>query len=165
MKLREFVLAEDFRALESWINDERTHALWCANRMRYPLDMEDISDFLRYEKEQYNNKAFIAEDDNGNAIGFYCCSPDNESGECMLKFVIIDPKQRGKGYGREMICLAVEKAFEDEAAEVVQLMVFSENIKAKKCYESAGFKERSTTPDVFTYKNESWGRCNMVIGK
>ena len=47
----------------------------------------------------------------------------------MLKFVAVASDLRGKGYGRKMISLAVEKAFADEAAEAVQLMVFTENIR------------------------------------
>ena len=66
MKLREYNLEKDFDTIKNWISDERTHALWCANR-------------------------------------------------------------------------------------------------AKKCYESVGFRERHTDPDAFHYLNESWGRCNMVI--
>ena len=165
MTLREFVISRDFDKIRNWITDERTHALWCANRMKYPLDIEDMGSFLQYEKEKYGNKAMIAEDDDGNVIGFYCCSPNSESGETMLKFVAVAPGMRGKGYGREMIQLAVQKIFEDEAVKAVQLMVFTENISARKCYEKAGFAERSTTPDVFAYKDELWGRCNMIISK
>ena len=39
----------------------------------------------------------------------------------------------------------------------------TENERARKCYESVGFKERETTPGAFKYKDETWGRCNMVI--
>ena len=41
----------------------------------------------------------------------------------------------------------------------------TENKRAKKCYESVGFRERHTDPDAFRYMDESWGRCNMVIEK
>ena len=34
---------------------------------------------------------------------------------------------------------------------------------AKKCYEKVGFKERTLTENAFRFKDESWGRCNMVI--
>ena len=162
MKLRKFDIDKDFSSVSGWISDERTHALWCANRMTFPLEKADMAEFLRYEEEKYSNKALIAEDENGDAAGFFCCSPNAESGECMLKFVIIDPQRRGKGLGRKMAELAAEFAFESENADAVQLMVFTCNTNAKKCYEKAGFTERSTTPDVFSYNGESWGRCNMV---
>lgn len=47
--------------------------------------------------------------------------------------------------------------------QTVQLNVFPENERAKKCYESVGFTERKTDLNAFAYKDESWGRCNMII--
>ena len=43
------------------------------------------------------------------------------------------------------------------------LNVFPENTRAKKCYESIGFVERHTDLNAFSFKHESWGRCNMII--
>ena len=74
-----------------------------------------------------------------------------------------NPLYRGKGYGREMLQLAVKYAFEITNAQAVQLNVFPENEKAKKCYESVGFTERKTDLNAFVYQDESWGRCNMII--
>ena len=163
MKIRKFSLDTDFDIIKNWSTDAKTHALWCANRMQYPPDIDNVGSFLRFEEEKYGNKAYMAENDEGKAVGFYCCSAVNEDGEAMLKFVIVDPNQRGNGYGKEMIRLAVEKEFESDSVKAVQLMVFTSNVKAQKCYESVGFRERSVTPDVFTFENESWGRSNMVI--
>ena len=44
----------------------------------------------------------------------------------------------------------------------VHLNVFPENPSAKKCYEKAGFKERTLAENAFSFKDESWGRCNMI---
>ena len=41
--------------------------------------------------------------------------------------------------------------------------VFPENPGAKKCYEKVGFKERTLTEKAFSFKDKSWGRCNMII--
>ena len=76
-----------------------------------------------------------------------------------------NPLYRGKGYGKEMLRLAVKYAFEISNAQAVQLNVFPENERAKKCYESVGFTERKTDLNAFAYKDESWGRCNMIIAR
>ena len=81
----------------------------------------------------------------------------------LLKFVMNNPKYRGKGYGKEMLRLAVKYAFEITNVQAVQLNVFPENERAKKCYESVGFTERKTALNAFAYKDELWGRCNMII--
>ena len=85
--------------------------------------------------------------------------------EGMLKFVVVDNAIRNKGYGCEMIKQAVKYAFEIAKADAVQLNVFPENPSAKKCYEKVGFKERISTENAFRFKDELWGRCNMVITK
>ena len=83
----------------------------------------------------------------------------------MLKFVVIDDTIRNKGFGCEMLKLAVKYAFEIAKADAVQLNVFPENPGAKKCYQKVGFKERALAEKAFRFKDESWGRCNMVITK
>lgn len=64
-----------------------------------------------------------------------------------------------------MLKLAVKYAFEIAKAEAVQLNVFPENPGGKKCYQKVGFKERILTENAFSFKDESWRRCNMVITK
>ncbi len=108
---------------------------------------------------------FVVTDDGGNRIGFFRYALNTESSEGFLASVIVDNKLRGKGYGREMIQLALQYAFEITGAELVQLNVFSENTEAKRCYERVGFAERYVEKDVFTYKDELWSRCNMTISK
>lgn len=80
-----------------------------------------------------------------------------------MKFVMVDQDLRGQGYGKEMLSLAVKYAFEITKADAVQLNVFSENTGAKKCYLSVGFSERTNTDRAFSFNEELWGRCNMII--
>ena len=79
--------------------------------------------------------------------------------------MIIDKSKRGKGYGKEMLDLALQYAFQITGASAVQLNVFSENALAKRCYEKVGFVERRVERDVFKFKDELWSRCNMTILK
>ena len=72
---------------------------------------------------------------------------------------------RRKGYGKAMIKLALQYVFEITGVKLVQLNVFDENVAAKHCYEKVGFIEESITQNVFTYKNELWNRCHMVVTK
>ena len=162
MKLRPF-MADDFDVIKQWDNDERVHNLWCAGRMDYPLERENFQSFLADIAKRHGDTPFTATTDSGEVIGFFCYSLNTLTNEGMLKFVIIDPEHRGMGYGREMLKLAVKYAFEITKAEAVHLNVFTVNAGAKKCYESVGFTERETVPDAFPYKDEAWGRCNMII--
>ena len=163
MRLRPYVHSHDFDAISGWITDERAHALWSANRFRFPLDKDDFGGFLDNAFVQSNDCAFAATEDDGTVVGFIICSVNLGSNEAMLKFVVVDPSQRGKGYGKEMVRLAAQYAYDIAKVGLVHLNVFTANAAARKCYESAGFTERNTTPDAFAYKGESWGRCNMTI--
>lgn len=163
MRLRPFIMSVDFDVIKDWITDERTHAMWSANHAPYPLEKEPFRDFLERIYPEYGDLPFVATTDEGTVVGFICCSINSESNESMLAFVIIDPAQRGKGYGREMVQLAAGYCFGMLKADAVQLNVFTSNERARKCYESVGFRERRTEENAFTFGNESWGKCNMII--
>ena len=163
MRFRPYVHSHDFEAISGWVTDERTHAMWCANHIQFPMEKEAFGMLLCVMFSKFGDCPFVATTDDGQIIGFICCSLNYDSNEAMLAFVLVDPKQRGKGIGKEMIQLAAKYCFEIFKADLVQLNVFTANEPARRCYESAGFTERNTTPDAFTYKDESWGRCNMTI--
>ena len=162
MKIRAFNLDKDFDVIKTWITDERTHMMWCANLIPYPIEKETFRSILSEIAERFGDSPFAAVDDEGRVVGFYCYSLNHETHEGIFKFVMVDASVRGQGIGKEMIRLAVHNAFSDPEALTVQLNVFPENARAKRCYEGAGFAEREITPDAFKYKDESWGRCNMV---
>ena len=165
MRIRPYLECKDFDAIKGWITDETTHAFWCAGHTNFPLEKEDFSTLLKEIAEMFGDAPFVATTDEGEVVGFFCYGLNYEKNEGMLKFVMVDGSKRGRGIGKEMIKLALKYAFEITKADTVQLNVFPENERAKKCYESIGFVERNTTPGCFKFRDESWSRCNMVIGK
>ena len=163
MRLRPYIPETDFDVIREWITDPRTHALWCANRFAFPLSRENFDEILRNIRIRNGDSPFVATDDGGRLTGFFCYSLHPDTNEGLLKFVIVDPALRGQGFGKAMLQLAVEYAFRISKAGAVYLRVFTENTRAVKCYEHAGFTEEKTEPDAFSYQDESWGRCSMVI--
>ena len=136
----------DAETILGWCRDELTFRRWTSDRYdKYPITAEDM------------NRKYI--DCNGD-----CCDPDNfypmtafdESGivghlimrytdkekkVIRLGFVILDDTKRGKGYGKEMIRLALRYAFEIFGAQKVTIGVFDNNPSAYYCYKNAGFRE------------------------
>ncbi len=165
MRLRPYMASRDFKYIAGWIDNERNHALWCANNLPYPVTAEAFHAFLEKMMTDWAAGAFVATDDVGNTIGFFCYSVNTANNEGFLSYVIIDSKLRRRGYGREMIQIALQYAFEFTGAELVQLNVFNENKEAKRCYERVGFVEKSVLHNAFTYGNETWSRCNLTISK
>ena len=146
MRLRPYIHDKDFDSIKNWMPEERAHAMWCANIIPYPMEKDGFAEVMSSAFDRFGDTPF-------------------ETNEVLLKFVMVDPAKRGKGLGKEMLGLAVKYAFEISHADLVHLNVFPENTGAKKCYEGAGFVERDTTPEAFTYKDEKWGRTNMAIRK
>ena len=164
MEIREFDLNKDFDLIKNWATDERTHAMWCADRFQYPLEKDNFEEGLHGINERCGDLPYVALIDDSQ-VGFFCYSFNFDTQEGMLKFVIVDPSYRGKGVATEMFLLILKHAFRETDAKAVQLMVFPQNLRAKRFYEKIGFKERRTDVGVFTYKNEAWDRCNMIIYK
>ena len=54
---------------------------------------------------------------------------------------LIRPSARGKGYGKQMLRLAIKYALEIFGAEKITLGVFDNNDSAYGCYKAVGFEE------------------------
>lgn len=163
MRIRPYIESKDYEYLEKWINSERVHALWCANLIPYPLTKESLHDFLEKSALEWTDSAYVATEDNGKVSGFFCYSINVHDNTGFLKFVVVDSQKRGTYCAKEMLCLALQYAFRITKVDLVQLNVFDENIAAKCCYEKIGFVVDSISENVFSYKDESWSRCHMVI--
>ena len=165
MRIRPYIPVLDFEKIKNWSTDERTHTMWCANLFQYPIEKENFHSVIQDFAIRCGDSGFVATTDDGEPVGFFCYALDFTTNEGMLKFVMVDPKQRGMGIGKQMLKLAVEYAFCITKADSVQLNVFLENPRARKCYEGVGFVERKSVPNSFPFHDELWGKCNMVIRK
>lgn len=163
MRLRQYHKKQDYETLEKWIENERTHALWSADLISYPIRREDFHAFLDKNARVWSAGAYIAENEDGEAVGFLCYDVDSETLMGFLTLVIVAPDQRGRGYGKEMMKLALSQAFEEEKAEKMRLNVFSANEAARCCYEALGFLEESKAEGAFSYHDEKWDRCLMLL--
>lgn len=165
MRLRPYIHSKDYDYIHKWINDERMHALWCANLVPYPMTEEKLQGVLQKDAADWGGCAYVATADDGALLGFFVLSVNVISNSGFLKFVIVNNKFRGKGYGARMIKLIQKYAFEIAGVSSIQLNVFDVNTSARKCYARNGFVEDSFAENAFTFHDESWGRCHMVVSK
>ena len=165
MRIRPYIEGKDYKYIEKWIDNEKTHALWCANLMPFPMTRRNLHDLLEKSAIEWTGSAYVATEDNGEIIGFFCYSINVDSNTGFLNFIIVDKEKRGKGYGQKMLRLALRYAFDITGVELVQLNVFDENVSAKNCYRKVGFIEDDIARNVFAYKSELWSRCHMIITK
>lgn len=165
MRLRPYIPSKDYEHVQNWVTDERLHALWCANLIPYPMTSKKLQDVLEKDAQDWDGCAYVATENDGRVVGFFVLAVNVSNNSGFLKYVIVDDKLRGKGYGTQMIKLMLKYAFDIMGVSSVQLIVFDTNDRAKKCYTNVGFIEVNVVEGAFAYKDESWGRCRMVITK
>jgi phosphoglycerate dehydrogenase-like enzyme/RimJ/RimL family protein N-acetyltransferase len=163
MRLTPFDPERDFEKIKDWSTDERSHGMWCGGNFAFPLERENFLEGLSGFVRRYGDVPLLAVTDRGEPVGFFTYALDSETKECLLKLVIVKPECRGKGVGREMLALAAERIFSETDAALIHLNVFLENVGAKRCYEHAGFTDRTVVPDAFPWRDERWGKCNMIM--
>ncbi len=151
MTLRPYIKT-DAPVILSWIKDKRAFRQWSADRYpSYPPMPEDMD-------AQYDGKnifPFTAIDDDGEIVGHFILRyPDDSKTVIRLGFVIVGDELRGKGYGKRMLQLAIEKAKKEFGAKRITLGVFDNNPSAFHCYESVGFTVHSTAS--YSIDGETW---------
>lgn len=67
-----------------------------------------------------------------------------------LGHLLVDPQQRGRGLGRRLVEQLLRKAFREEAARCVTLVVYPDNHRAIRSYRSAGLREDGYERHDFT---------------
>ena len=151
----------DAEYIVKWIKDEYTFRRWCADRFEsYPITAEDLKNHYR---EKYDNDGFYqmtAFDETGVAGHLIMRFLDEAKKILRFGFIIIDDEKRGKGYGKELVVLALKYAFDILKVEKVTLGVFDNNPNAIQCYKSVGFKETGEL-EHFHFMNEGWTSNEM----
>lgn len=136
----------DAAIIASWIKDEDALRKWSSDRFgTYPITSDDINrKYLGSNgdcTENDNFYPFTAFDENGVVGHLILRYTDAEKKVIRFGFVIVDDTQRGRGYGKKMLTLAIRYAFDIFGAEKVTLGVFDNNEPAYRCYKAAGFQE------------------------
>ncbi len=155
----------DAESVVSWITDEFSFRQWSADRYGpYPITPDDMNRY--YDRERNNDGiwAMSAFDDAGVVGHLMMRFLDAERRRLRFGFVIVDPRIRGRGYGKAMISGALAFAFETVGVESVSIVVFENNPAAKKCYESCGFRKVGTPGrESYAHMGEGWECVELAI--
>lgn len=157
----------DAEKIVKWIKDERTFHKWCADRFEtYPLEAEQLNEY--YEEQAYKDTFFaMTAFQETSIVGhLFMRFVDSEKKVLRFGFVVLDDAYRGKGYGKEMLLLALQYAFTLLKVEKVTLGVFENNPQAQHCYQSIGFQEAlDENPTIIKIMGEEWKCLSYVIKK
>lgn len=158
MTLRPFN-PDDAETILSWCKDKTAFRKWSADRYPvFPPKPEDMA--VQYAAD--NIFPFTAVDGEGNIVGHIILRyPKSSKTIIRLGFVVIDDRLRGKGYGKQMLQLAIKKAQQEFGAKKITLGVFDNNPSAIHCYESVGFVVTGT--DTYAIDGEEWTGKEMEL--
>ncbi len=149
----------DAERILSWCGDERTFYRWTAGVLGdYPLTA------VQFINRMSGLTAFTAVED-GEPAGFFTLRrPGEAPGELRVGFVIVDAQKRGRGYGKELLRLALKLAREIYGAKRVSLGVFEDNRPARCCYRAVGFVEvASEKTETYHVMGEDWSCVEMEL--
>ncbi len=153
----------DADKIVSWIGDEVAFRKWSADRFEtYPISGADLN--AHYDEFAETDSFFqmTAFDESGQVGHMIMRFLDEEQRLLRFGFIIVDSSKRGKGYGKEMLKLAIQFAFEILKVEQISIGVFDNNPPAIHCYTSLGFREMTTgSPEYYTIMGEQW-KCLML---
>ena len=135
---------EDSPVIAGWVRTEEELYRWSADRYGFfPLLPYSIDENYIPQLQTGRFIALTGVDEEGTPVGHLIIRypKENDDSSVRFGFVIVDPEIRGKGYGRELLRLAIDYVRNNLTATRIDLGVFVNNPKAKRCYESVGFTE------------------------
>lgn len=157
MTLRPFNI-NDAPTILSWCKDKHAFRLWSADRYKeFPAQPDEMMEQYKGET-MYPFTAVVGEEIIGHILLRF---PSEDKNVIRFGFVIVDDSKRGKGYGKQMLQLAILKAKQDFGARNITLGVFDNNPSAIHCYESVGFVVTGT--DTYAIDGEEWTGKEMEL--
>lgn len=144
----------DASTILSWIRDEDTFQKWSTDRYPcYPITAADMNhkylDCNGDCVEPDNFYPMTAFDESGVVGHLILRFTDEQKTVLRFGFVIVDDSKRGRGYGREMLRLSLQFAFEILKVRKVTLGVLENNPGAYRCYKAAGFWDVPMDPPEY----------------
>ncbi len=163
MRLRPYK-PSDAETILSWVKDEQTFRKWVTDRYpNYPITEKEMNHkYLECNgdcEDPDNFYPITAVDESGIVGHMIMRLTDREKAVLRFGFVIVDASKRGKGYGKQMIQLALKYAFEILKVEKVTIGVLENNPGAYHCYKAAGFQDAATEMPEHYYLLGEKVRC------
>ena len=157
MTLRQFNI-NDASTILSWCKDKHAFRLWSADRYKdFPAMPEEMLEQYM-GNHMYPLTAVVDDIVVGHILLRF---PSEDKSVIRFGFVIVDDLKRGKGYGKQLLRLAIDYAKQKLGVQKITLGVFDNNPSAIQCYESVGFVVIGT--DGYQIDGEEWTGKEMEL--
>lgn len=138
---------------------------WAGGLFSFPLDREQLERYLLTAVgDPPSTRLFTAVDEAGVSVGHIELTRiDRQNRAASLARVLVFSERRGKGFGREIVTLALRVGFEELGLHRIELFVFDFNRAAITAYEQAGMTIEGRLRDVRKVGDQFWSAYQMSI--
>lgn len=164
IRLRPYKPGDAFCLVDWWTGvSEEEFVKWSCGRFTWPLAIEELDGyFSEWCLRENTGWLMTALDEDGAPVGHFILRlADYEKETIRMGFIVVSPRVRGRGVGKQMMEQALSYAFRILGMKKVTLGVFENNPKAKACYEAVGFKETAYVPEYLIYKGRTLAGYEM----
>jgi RimJ/RimL family protein N-acetyltransferase len=151
---RPFRLA-DGDALLSWASSADELLQWSGPHFSFPLDERQLLDYAASAGE--TRRLVSGVEETSGAILAHAelnLLPEHDLGQ--IRRVAVAPEARGRGVGLALVDWLVRVGFADLDLNRLELVVFSFNDAARRCYEGAGFTQEGCAREARKASNGYW---------
>ncbi len=154
----------DFRQLIEWVPSAEFSMQWAGFNFIYPLDEPQLEAYLQYAEKNPSRRRIWKVVEADTVIGHIELNSiydhDRKADLCR---VLIGPKWRGKGFGKQMVMKVLEYGFEVLGLHRIQLGVYDFNTPAIRCYEACGFVKEGLQRECRRMGDGWWNNYEMSI--
>jgi len=158
---------DDFQRLIKWIDSPIMLEQWGRWRFEFPLTVSQLHDYVHSVGGIHNFYIFkavnkVTEHVIGHIELNYINHPHKTASICR---VFVDPKQRGRGYGKQTVFEALKIGFNTLNLHRIDLQVYHKNLGAIKCYTKIGFVTEGKLRHYRQMENGYWDLIMMSMLK
>jgi RimJ/RimL family protein N-acetyltransferase len=132
--------ATDAEVLVSWATSADELLQWAGPNFTYPLDRQQLARYAASADHNHHLISAVARE-SGAVVGHAELNllPQHELGR--IQRVAVAPQWRSRGIGQKLLRWLVSFGFDELGLHRLELLVFSFNEAALRCYRSVGFRE------------------------
>ncbi len=149
-------------ALLSWASTRDELLQWTGPHFTFPLDRRQLHDYASSASE--NRQLISGTCPSTGAVVAHAelnVLPDHDLGQ--LRRIAVAPEERGNGVGRALVQWVVEFGFSQLRLNRLELVVFSFNEPARRCYEAVGFRQEGYSHEARKSSKGYWDLVQMGL--
>lgn len=152
----------DAKALTSWAPSQDELLQWSGPYFTFPLDERQLHEYAATASDHRHLISGVRGETNSVvAHAELNLLPEHDLGQ--IRRIAVAPMMRGKGIGQTLIQWLVSFSFDELGLNRLELVVFSFNDHARRCYEAAGFREEGRAHEARKASEGYWDLTHMAL--